>query len=251
MTIMRAIYKNTTTIVQRELAGYFGSPVAYVYIIIFLVLCGFFTFFVARFYEIGQADLGAFFQWHPWLYLFLVPAVAMRLWADERRSGTLELILTLPITLPELIIGKFVAAWLFIGVSLLLTFPIILTVSYLGNPDIGAIFSAYLGSFLMAGAFLSVGCMTSSLTRNQIISFILSVVLCLFLVMAGWTPVTDMFTGWAPVWLVDVVAGCSFFPHFASMARGVIDIRDLLYFISLILLMLHANGVILYNYRSV
>jgi len=243
-------FSNTRTIIHRELSGYFGSPVAYVFIVIFLLLCGFFTFFVAQFFELMQADLRAFFQWHPWLYLFLVPAVAMRLWADERHSGTIELILTLPVTLTELIVGKFIAAWILIGLSLLLTFPLILTVSYLGNPDLGAIFSAYFGSFLMAGAYLSVGCMTSSATRNQIISFILSVVLCLFLVMAGWAPVTDIFAGWAPIWLVDVVAGFSFLPHFTSMARGVIDFRDLLYFVSVIFLMLFANGVILHNRRS-
>ncbi|MBW2369019.1 MAG: ABC transporter permease, partial [Deltaproteobacteria bacterium] len=235
--------KNTKTIIRRELVGYFGSPVAYVFIVIFLLLCGFLTFFVSRLFETMQADLGGFFQWHPWLYLFLVPAVAMRLWADERRSGTIELILTLPVTLTELIIGKFIAAWLFIGLALLLTFPLVLTVLYLGHPDLGAIMSAYCGSFLMAGAYLSVGCMTSSLTRNQIISFIVSVVICLFLVMAGWAPVTDIFAGWAPIWLVDMVAGLSFFPHFISMSRGVIDFRDLLYFFTVISFMLYANGV--------
>jgi ABC-2 type transport system permease protein len=230
--------------------GYFGSPVAYVFIVIFLLLCGFLTFFVSRFFETMQADLTGFFQWHPWLYLFLVPAVAMRLWADERRAGTIELILTLPVTLSEVILGKFLAAWIFIGLALALTFPLVITVLYLGQPDLGAIFSAYGGSFLMAGAYLSVGCMTSSLTRNQIISFILSVVICLFLVMAGWAPVTDIFAGWAPIWLVDVVAGFSFFPHFTSMARGVIDFRDLFYFFTVIFFMLYANGAILENRKS-
>jgi gliding motility-associated transport system permease protein len=242
--------KNTATVTRRELSGYFGTPVAYVFIVIYLLLCGFFTFFVARFFETMQADLSAFFQWHPWLYLFLIPAVAMRQWADERRSGTLELILTLPLTLTELIIGKFFAAWLFVGVSLLLTFPLICTVFYLGNPDVGTIFSAYIGSFLMAGAYLSIGCMTSSITRNQIISFIVSVVLCLFLVMAGWEPVTAIFSGWAPSWLIDVVSGFSFLPHFNAMARGIIDARDLLYFVSVISFMLFLNGVILHNRRA-
>lgn len=243
-------FSNTKTVIHRELAGYFGSPVAYVFMVIFLLLCGFFTFFVSQFFEHMQADLRGFFQWHPWLYLFLVPALAMRLWADERRSGTIELILTLPVTLTELIVGKFIAAWIFVGLSLLLTFPLVLTVCYLGDPDLGAIFSAYFGSFLMAGAYLSVGCMTSSATRNQIISFIVSVVLCLFLVMAGWEPVTDIFAGWAPIWTVDLVAGFSFLPHFSSMARGIIDFRDLLYFLSVIFFMLFANGVILHNRRS-
>ncbi len=243
-------FVNTKIIIQRELSSYFDSPVAYVFIVIFLLLCGFFTFSVSHFYENFQVDLNVFFQWHPWLYLILVPAVAMRLWADERRLGTIELILTLPVTLTELILGKFIAAWLFIGVNLFLTFPFIVTVFYLGSPDPGTIFSAYLASFLMAGAFLSVGCMTSSVTQNQIISLILSVVLCLALVMAGWTPVIGIFSGWAPLWLVDAVASVSFFPHFTAMARGVIDFRDLLYFFSIIFLMLFANGVILYNRMS-
>ena len=245
----KGFLKNTITVTQRELSGYFGSPIAYVFMAIFLLLCGFFTFFVARFFETMQADLHAFFQWHPWFYLFLIPAVAMRLWADERRGGTIELILTLPLTLTELIFGKFFAAWVFVSISLFLTFPFIGTVFYLGNPDIGAIFSAYIGSFLMAGAYLSIGCMTSSITRNQIISFILSVVLCLFLVMAGWAPVTAIFSGWAPHWLIEVVSGFSFLPHFNAMARGILDARDLLYFISVIFFMLFLNGVILHNRR--
>jgi ABC-type uncharacterized transport system involved in gliding motility auxiliary subunit len=246
---MHRFFRNTTAVAHKEISGYFTSPVAYVFIVIFLLICGFFTFFVERLFEGGQADLRVFFQWHPWFYLFMVPAVAMRLWADERRSGTIELTLTLPLTLTELVFGKFVAAWIFIGVSLVLTFPLVFTVAYLGDPDFSAISSAYFGSFLMAGAFLSIGCMTSSVTRNQIISFIFSWVLCLFLVMAGWESVTDIFSGWAPGWLMDVVAGLSFFPHFTSMARGVIDGRDLLYFTSVILLMLFINGVILHHRR--
>jgi ABC-2 type transport system permease protein len=247
---MRRFLRNTTGVIKRELAGYFGSPVAYVFIVIFLMLCGFFTFSISQFYELGQADLRAFFQWHPWIFLFLVPAVAMRLWADERRTGTIELILTLPITLTEVIVGKFLAAWLFLGLALFMTFPLVLTVIYLGDPDLGAIFCAYFGSFLLAGAYLSVGSMTSSLTRNQVISFILSVVMCLFLVLAGWPPVTDALSGWAPLWLLDVVSGFSFMPHFASMERGVLDLRDLAYYLSVIFLMLFANGVILQNRRA-
>jgi ABC-2 type transport system permease protein len=247
---MTEFIRNTKAVTRRELAGYFGSPVAYVFIVIFLLLCGFFTFSVSHFYEFGQADLRAFFVWHPWIFLFLIPAVAMRLWADEWRTGTIELILTLPVRLTEIILGKFVAAWLFIGMALFLTFPLVLTVIYLGDPDMGSIFTAYLGSFLMAGAYLSVGSMTSSLTRNQVISFILSVVVCLFLVLAGWPPVTDVLSGWAPLWLVDIVSGFSFMSHFASMQRGVIDLRDLIYYLSVISLMLFANGVILQNRRS-
>jgi ABC-2 type transport system permease protein len=247
---MTRFTRNTFGVIKRELAGYFGSPVAYVFIVIFLLLCGFFTFSVSHFYDMGQADLRPFFEWHPWIFLFLVPAVAMRLWADERRTGTIELILTLPITLPEIIIGKFVAAWLFVALGLSLTFPLVLTVVYLGDPDLGAIFCAYLGSMLMAGAYLSVGSMTSSLTRNQVISFILSVVICLFLVLAGWPPVTDMLSDWAPTWLVDVVSGFSFMPHFASMERGVLDLRDLAYYLSVIFFMLFATGVVLQNRRT-
>ena len=247
---MNRTFRNTRAVIKRELAGYFGSPVAYVFIVIFLLLCGFFTFSVSQFYELGQADLRTFFEWHPWLFLFLIPAVAMRLWADEWRAGTIEIMLTLPITLSELVIGKFLAAWLFIGIALALTFPLVLTVIYLGDPDMGAIFSAYLGSFLMAGAYLSVGSMTSSLTRNQVISFILSLVICLFLVLAGWSPVTDVLSGWAPMWLLDVVSGFSFMPHFASIQRGVLDLRDLVYYLSVMFFMLFANGVILRNRRA-
>jgi len=240
----------TTAIIRRELAGYFGSPVAYVFIVIFLMLNGFFTFSVSRFYEAGQADLRGFFQWHPWVFLFLVPAVAMRLWAEERRTGTMELILTLPVTLWQAVTAKFVAAWLFLGLALVLTFPLVLTVAYLGDPDMGAVLCGYAGSLLMAGAYLSVGSMTSSLTRNQVVSFILSVVVCLFLVLAGWEPVTGYVSGWAPRWVVDVVSGFSFMPHFTSMQRGVIDVRDLVYYLSVIFFMLFASGVILQNRRS-
>jgi ABC-2 type transport system permease protein len=247
---MSEYLRNMKAIVKRELWGYFGSPVAYVFIVIFLLLCGFFTFSVSHFYEMGQADLRAFFQWLPWIFLFLIPAVAMRLWADERRTGTIELILTLPVTLSELVVGKFIAAWIFISLALCLTFPLVLTVVYLGSPDPGAILCAYVGSFLMAGAYLSVGSMTSALTRNQVISFIISVVICLFLVLAGWPPVTEILSDWAPLWLVDGVAGFSFMSHFASLQRGVLDLRDVVYFCSVIFYMLFATGITLQNRRS-
>ena len=247
---MKGFLRNTSAITKRELAGYFGSPVAYVFIVIFLLLSGFFTFYVSHFYENGQADLRAFFEWHPWIFLFLIPAVAMRLWADERRTGTIELILTLPVSLTQVILGKFLAAWVFLGIAMLFTFPLVITVAYLGDPDLGATFSAYLGSFMMAGAYLSVGSMTSSLTRNQVISFILSVVICLFLVLAGWPPVTDILSGWAPVWLADVVSGFSFMPHFVSIERGVLDLRDLVYYFSVIFFMLFATGVVLQNRKA-
>lgn len=247
---MTRTIRNTKGIIKRELAGYFGSPVAYVFLVIFLVLCGFFTFYVSHFYEQEQADLRAFFEWHPWIFLFLVPAVGMRLWADERRTGTIELILTLPITLPEVIVGKFIAAWLFIGLGLFLTFPLVLTVIYLGDPDLGAVFCAYVGSFLLAGAYLSVGSMTSSMTRNQVISFILSVIICLFLVLAGWPPVIEILSGWSPRWLINVISGFSFMPHFQSMERGVLDLRDIIFYISVIFFMLFTNGVVLQNRKA-
>ncbi len=241
---------NVGAIFKREVSGYFGSPVAYVFIVIFLLLSGFFTFYLSHFFETGQADLQGFFQWHPWLFLFLIPAVAMKLWAEERRMGTIELILTMPITVGEAIVGKFIAAWAFIGIALMLTFPLILTVLYLGEPDMGVIFCGYIGSFLMAGAFLSVGSMTSSLTRSQVISFIVAIVISLFFILAGFPPITEMLTGWAPQWLLNVVSGLSFFTHFISIQRGVLDLRDILYYLSVIAFMLSLNGIIIYNRRT-
>ena len=235
---------------KRELAGYFGSPVAYVFIVIFLLLIGFFTFYLSNFFEVGQADLRGFFQWHPWVFLFLIPAVAMRLWAEERRLGTIELVLTLPVSPSEVIIGKFVAAWLFITIAIILTFPMVFTVLYLGNPDLGAIICGYVGSILMAGAFLSVGSMTSSLTRSQVVSFIIAVVACLFFILAGFSPITTILTGWAPIWLIDIVSQLSFLTHFSSISRGVLDLRDILYFLSMIFFMLFVNGVVIENRRT-
>jgi ABC-2 type transport system permease protein len=241
---------NIFAILKRELNGYFGSPVAYVFIVIFLMLSGFFTFNVSHFFEMGQADLRGFFQWHPWIYLFLVPAVAMKLWAEERRLGTMELLLTLPVTLTQVILGKFLAAWLFIGLALVLTFPLVITTLYLGNPDMGAVFCGYIGSFLMAGAYLSIGIMTSSTTRSQVISFILAVVICLFFILAGFSPVTQVLSGWAPLWLTEIVAQLSFLTHFASIERGVLDFRDILYFVSIIFFMLYVNAAVLENRRT-
>ncbi|PID73132.1 MAG: ABC transporter permease [Desulfobacterales bacterium] len=240
---IRAIFK-------REITGYFGSPVAFVFIAVFLLLLGFFTFYVSRLFEMGQADLRGFFEWHPWVYLFLVPAVAMRLWAEERRMGTLELILTLPVTVTEAILGKFLAAWAFIGAALMLTFPTVLTVIYLGDPDMGAIFCGYTGSLLMAGAFLSVGSMTSSLTRSQVISFIIAVVICLFFNLAGFPPINNILAGWAPLWLADGIANLGFLPHFSSLQRGILDLRDIVYFLSIMIFMLFANTLVIQNRRS-
>lgn len=242
--------RHVVTIAKREMSGYFTSPVAYVFIVIFLLLCGFFTFMVGKFFQRGEASLTAFFIWHPWLYLFLVPAVGMRLWSEERRLGTMELLLTMPITAWQAIVGKFLASWLFLGIGLVLTFPLVLTVAYLGNPDLGVIVCGYLGSLLMAGAYLAVSCMTSALTRNQVVSFILSVVICLFLILAGWPPVTDMLVQWAKPWLVDAVASFSVMPHFESFQRGVIDSRDLLYFILVMTFCLFTTGVIIRSHRA-
>jgi len=238
------------TIAKRELSGYFSSPVAFVFIVIFLLLSGFFTFMVAGFFERGEAGLLAFFSWHPWLYLFLVPAVGMRMWSEERRLGTIELLLTMPVTPWQAIVGKFFAAWAVLGLALVLTFPVVLTVNYLGHPDNGVIFAGYLGSFLMAGAYLAISAMTSAMTRNQVVSFIVAVVISLFLILAGWPPVTNMLTQWAPSWFVDGVAAFSVMTHFESIQKGVIDSRDILYFLSLIVFALFTTGVIIRAHRA-
>jgi ABC-2 type transport system permease protein len=243
-------WRHIVTIAKREVAGYFASPVAYVFIVIFLLLSGFFTFMVADFFERGQANLLTFFAWHPWLYLFLVPAVGMRMWSEERRLGTIELLLTMPITPWQAIVGKFLASWLVLALALALTFPIVLTVNYLGHPDNGVIFASYLGSLLLSGAYLSVSAMTSAMTRNQVVSFILSLVICLFLILAGWPPVTNLLTQWASPWFVETVAAFSVMTHFDSIQKGVIDSRDVFFFLSVIAFSLFATGVILRAHRA-
>jgi ABC-2 type transport system permease protein len=241
---------NIRTITKRELAAYFTSPLAYVVIVIFLLLMGFFTFMAGQFFEIGQANLDRFFIWHPWLYLVLVPAVGMRLWAEERRVGTLELLLTMPITPSQAIIGKFVASWIFLGIVLVLTFPIVITVNWLGAPDNGVIWTAYIGSFLMAGAYLAISCVTSAITRNQVISFIISVVICLLLVLCGYPPVTQFFSHMESHWLMDLVAGFSSLTHFEWFTKGVLDSRDVIYFCSIIVFALFSTGVIIRGHRA-
>ena len=230
---------------RRELQSYFATPVAYVFIVIFLVLMGTFTFYLGNFYERGQADLGPFFIFHPWLYLLLVPAIAMRLWAEERKTGSIELLMTLPITPWQAVLGKYLAAWAFTGVALLLTFPIWITVNYLGGPDNGAIVAAYIGSFLMAGGFLAIGACLSATTRNQVIAFVITVVVCFVFLASGFPMVLDFFTSWAPQILVDGIASLSFLTHFESISKGVIDLRDLIYFGLLILAFLYANTIVL------
>lgn len=242
---------NIKTITKRELSGYFSSPVAYVFIVIFLLLTGFFTFMAGGFFERRQAALdGSFFLWHPWLYLFLVPAVGMRLWAEERRVGTLELLLTMPITAWQAIVGKFLASWIFLLLALVLTFPVVITVNYLGSPDNGVIFGGYVGSFLMAGAYLAISCMTSAMTRNQVVSFIVAVVICLFLVLCGFPPVTNLLTRMDKPWLVDTVASLSVITHFDWFTKGVLDSRDVIFFLSIIVFSLFTTGVIIRSHRA-
>lgn len=236
---------NILTVFKRELNSYFATPVAYVFIVIFLVLAGTFTFYIGNFYERGQADLQPFFNFHPWLYLFLVPAVGMRLWSEERKSGTIELLLTLPLTMWQAVAGKFFAAWAFIGIALLLTFPIWITVNYLGSPDNGVILASYVGSFLMAGAFLAIGSCISAFTRNQVIAFILTAVVCFAFLLAGFPLVLNFFSAWAPQGLVDAVSGLSFLTHFSSIGKGVIELRDLIYFVLMIAFWLYASAVVI------
>ena len=236
--------KNVVTIFRRELSSYFATPVAYVFIVIFLIMSAALTFYIGHFYERGQADLGPFFQFHPWLYLFLVPAIAMRLWAEERKTGSIELLMTLPVSTGQAVVGKYLAAWVFIGIALVLTFPLWVTVNYLGDPDNGVIFTAYLGSFLMAGGFLAIGACISATTRNQVIAFIITVVICFVFLLAGSPLVLNFFKAWIPQNIVDALSSLSFLTHYASIARGVIDLRDAIYFISLIGCWLYANALV-------
>ena len=242
--------KNVWTIAKRELGAYFTSPVAYVFLVIFLLLTGFFTFTAGNFFERGEASLAAFFGWHPWLFLVLVPAVGMRVWAEERRSGTIELLLTLPIAPWQAIVAKFLASWAFLAVALALTFPAVVTVNLLGEPDNGVIAAGYLGSFLLAGAYLAVTCMTSAMTRSQVVALILSVVICLFLILVGFNPVTDLLARWASPAVVDTVAAFSVVTHFDGFQRGVIDARDFVFFLSVIGFALFATGVIIRSHRA-
>ena len=230
---------------RRELASYFATPLAYVFILIFLVLASAFTFYLGGFYERGQADLAPFFNFLPWLYLFLIPAISMRLWAEERRSGSIELLLTQPITLWQAVLGKFLAAWAFAGIALALTFPLWITVAYLGAPDHGAIVTGYLGALLMEGGFLAIGSCMSALTRNQVIAFILGVVACFVFLLAGFPLVLDAFRAWAPQGLIEAIASLSFLTHFEALSKGVIDLRDVLYFGMTIAFFLVVTSVVL------
>jgi ABC-2 type transport system permease protein len=232
-------------IFKREFAAYFATPLAYVFIVIFLFAMGAFTFYIGHFYDNGVADLGVFFSYHPWLYLFLVPAIAMRLWAEERRTGTMELLLTLPVPLWATVVGKYLAAWAFTAVALALTFPIWLTVNYLGTPDNGVILAGYIGSLLMAGGYLAIGACISATTNNQVIAFVVTVVVCFLFTISGAPLVLDVFQSWAPLTLINAVSSFSFITHFSAITAGVLDLRDIVFFFSLIALFLTANVVIL------
>ena len=239
-----------STVARRELAAYFESPVAYVFLVIFLLLAGFFTFTFGGFFERGEASLAAFFNWLPWLFLFLVPAAGMRLWSEERRLGTIELLLTMPVAPWQAILGKFLASWLFLVIALALTFPLVVTVNWLGDPDNGVIASGYVGAALLAGAYLAISCMTSALTRNQVVAFILAVVLCLALILVGFSPLTDLLARWASPWLVEAVTKFSVLTHYDGFQKGVVDSRDLLYFLSVMAFTLFATGVAIRSQRA-
>ncbi len=236
---------NVWVICKRELYSYFATPIAYIFIVIFLFLSGIFTFYLGNFFGRGQADLVTFFAFHPWLYLFLIPALTMRLWAEERKSGTIELLLTLPVTMSQAVLGKFLATWIFTSAALGLTFPMWLTVNYLGEPDNGVILTSYIGSLLMAGSFISIGSCVSALTRNQVIAFVVTVVLCLVFILSGFPLVLDFFSGWAPEFVVEAISSFSFLTHFDAISKGVVDLRDIIFFASLIAFWLFANAILL------
>jgi len=240
----------TMTIFRREFAGYFNAPVAYVFMVAFLMLTGFLTFMVAGFYERRIADLSVFFLWHPWVYLLLVPAATMGSWAEERRNQTIELLLTMPVTLRQILIGKFLAAWLFIAIGLGLTFPVVVTTAWLGSPDYGVVACGYAGSLLLAGACVAVGMFASALTRSQVVAFVIALSLCLLFNLAGFPPVTGLFAGWAPAWLLESVAACSFMQHFDALCKGVFDFYDVAYYAAVMVFMLAAAHVVVENRKG-
>ncbi len=236
---------NVGIIFKRELASYFATPLAYIFIVIFLIMNGIFTFDMGGFYLRGQADLLPFFSFHPWLYLFMVPAVAMGLWADERKTGTIELLMTLPIKLSEAVLGKFLAAWGLTGIALILTFPIWITVNYLGEPDNGVVIAAYIGSWFMAGGFLAIGSCLSAATKNPVIAFILTVSICFLFVVMGSPIVLNAFPEWVPQFIVDAFSAMGFLTHFDSISKGVLDIRDFLFFAVFIFAWLLASAIVI------
>jgi ABC-2 type transport system permease protein len=240
---MGELLRTTAVIAKREFAAYFATPLASVFLIVFVALTGAFAFYVGNFFERGQADLFPFFAYHPWLYLLLVPAVAMRLWAEERKTGTIELLMTLPISPWAAVLGKFLAAWAFVGVALALTFPMWITVNMLGNPDNGVILTGYLGSFLMAGAFLAIGACVSALTKNQVIAFILAATICFLFLMSGVDLVQNTVQAWAPGFVASAIASLSVLSHFEQIARGEVEAPAIILFVLLIVFFLFANVI--------
>ena len=233
--------RNTWIVMKRELEAYFSTPLAYVFIVIFLAAIGGFTFYIGGYFDRGQADLEPFFIFQPWLYLFLIPAVAMRLWAEERKSGTIELLMTLPISTFQAVLGKYLAAWVVVVVALAMTFPIWITVNVLGQPDNGVIVASYLGSSLMAGAILAVGSCVSALNKNQVIAFIIGAAVSFIFLMSGVDFVLGAFRDWAPEFIIEQISSLSFLAHFTAITQGVIDVRDVVYFVALILVSLFIN----------
>ena len=238
---MKIYLEKTYIIFDRELKGYFRTPLASIFLLVFLALSSGMTFFLGRFFERDQADLTAFFAWHPWLFLILMPAIGMRLWAEERRSGTIELLITLPVTNMQLVIGKFLASWIFTLIALILTMPIWVTVNYLGDPDNNVILVSYIGSWLMAGAFLALTSCLSALTKNQVIAFIISSISGFVLIMAGFNLVLSSVRSWTPTWVTETVGSMSFLSHFSRIQMGVFDLRTLIFFVSMIILCIWIN----------
>ncbi len=247
---MNNLINSISNIFKREILSYFSTPVAYVFIAIFLILSGLFTFYLGNFFQLGQASLSSFFEWHPWLYLFLIPSITMRLWAEEKKSGTIEFITTLPISVGAIVIGKFLAAWVFTIIALTLTFPFWITVNFLGNPDNGVIMASYLGSILMAGGYLAIGSCISSMTSNQVIAFVISATISFLFTVSGLPIVLDFFSSWSGQTITDVVASFSFLTNYLDITRGLIDLRSLLFFLTLIVFFLYSNILIVSNSRD-
>jgi len=230
--------KSLIAVYRREILSYLTTPLAYVFVAVFLIAVGTFTFQVGEFFEQGRADLAAFFAFHPWLFIVFMPAIAMRLWSDEARSGAIELLLTLPAPTWSLVLGKFLAAWSVAGIALVLTFPIWMTVNYLGDPDNAAIFVGYLASFLMAGAYIAIGEALSALTSTQVVAFVLAVLVCFVATAAGLPLVLDFLKGAIGGGIAEGIGSLSILQHFDAAQRGVIELRSLVYFLSLIALAL-------------
>jgi ABC-2 type transport system permease protein len=240
----------TMTIFQRELQSYFSTPIAYVFIVIFLLMTGIFTFYFGQFFSRGQADLTPFFSFHPWIYMVFIPAITMRLWAEERKAGTIELLFTLPLTTTQIVVGKFLAAWSFTLISLILTMPIWICVNYLGEPDNGVILASYLGSLLMAGGFLAIGACVSAITKNQVVAFVLSLLLCLLINLSGFPMVIDLLKNWLPEIIVDTISSFSFIANFDIITKGIIDLKTLCFFASLIIFSLYANSILIESRKA-